>query len=162
MFQGENLIEVLDKFKAAVYLKDINGRHFSMNKAGIDIMKGNHGRVLGKTNYELFDFASAKLMTESDLSVMRSGRIHTTAFPAFDRVTGETLHMFNAKSAVLSPTGQPLGVVGISVVNCKDLPLYSDLCRLLPQFVKRKQSMLLSELLELQTISEFFQAHRLH
>lgn len=162
MIHCENLIKTLDQYNTAVYLKDVHGRHLSMNRMGIEIMKGNHGRVLGKTTYELFDVESAKIMTESDQSVMRNSRIRTTEFTAFDRITGENMHLYNAKTAIFSPSGKPLGVVGISMVNCQNLPLYADLCRLLPQFVYRKQPHLLHELLELQTVSEFFKAYRIH
>jgi hypothetical protein len=158
----ENLISNLDQFSTAVYLKDVNGRHISMNKIGIEVMKGNHGRVLGKTTYELFDLESAKKMTHNDQCVMRSGKTHTSEFTALDRISGDRIHLFNAKTAIFSPSGLPLGVVGISIVNCNDLPLYADVCRLLPHFVQRKQPHLLHELLELQTVSEFFKAYRLH
>lgn len=162
MLHCENLIQTLDRFKTAVYLKDINGRHLSMNRAGIEVMKGNHGRVLGKTTYELFDLDSAHKMTQNDQNVMRTRSVHTSAFTAHDRITGDTMHLFNAKTAIVSPTGQALGVVGVSVIDANDLPLYADICRLLPQFVQRKYPHLLNELLELRTVSEFFKLYQLH
>lgn len=162
MLPSENLITTLDKFKTAVYLKDTNGHYLSMNTAGMNIMKGHQGRVLGRTTYELFDRTTANIMIGSDQCVMKQGRIHTTEFDAIDRVTGEIMPMFNAKTAIFSPSGQPLGVVGISIADSNNSNLFSEVCRLLPQFVQRKQPHLLNELLELRTVMEFTKLYQLH
>lgn len=158
----ENLISTLDKFKTAVYLKDIKGHYLSMNRGGIDIMKGNHGRVLGKNTYELFDAQTAGQMIETDQAVMNSGRVLSNSMVATDKITGDLISLFNAKTAVLAPSGQPLGVVGISIVNSGDAELFAEVCRLLPIFVQRKQPDILNELLELRTVREFMKRYQLH
>jgi PAS domain-containing protein len=163
MLLRENLITSLDTFNTAVYLKDLGGRHLSMNSAGINFMGGNHGSVLGKTCHDLFDLTSANKMVESDQFVMQNGRIHMTAFDALDKLTGQSIPMFNAKTSVFSPTGKPLGVIGISIVgHSEDEVLFSEVCEILPKFVQRKQPHLLNELLELQTVTDFFKLYQLH
>ncbi len=162
MFSNRNLITALDQHNTAVFLKDVYGRYLSMNSTGLNLMKEGHARVLGKTSHELFDAVDAMKMIESDQYVMRSGRVHLTEFTAKDRVTGNLLPMVNAKTAVVSPSGLPMGVVGISLVGYKNAALFSEACRLLPQFVQAKYPHLLAELLQLRTVADFLKPYQRH
>lgn len=122
---------------------------------------GEGRRVLGKTSHDLFDFNSANKMVESDQYVMHQNRVQIASFDSKNKITGESLPMFTAKTVVRAPSGQALGVVGISLVGCADTDVFSEACRLLPQFVKRKHSHLLQNLLEIKTITEFVTVHGL-
>lgn len=161
MRQSENLIQTLDKFQTAVYLKDLHGRYLSMNSTGLKYMKSHPAGILGRTAHDLFDLSSADAMVRNDQHVMHSNHIHTANFNTSDKQSGAAIQMFSAKTAIYTPSGQPLGVVGISLMDCKDAVLFSEVCRLLPQFVKKKHPRLLSELLELRTVAEFLRTHRL-
>ncbi len=162
MLSAQNLLHTLDQHNPAVYLKDTMGRYLSMNAAGSNFMRKTHKSVLGKTAHDLFDFESATQMLESDHYAIQSKSIYSTAFNSKDRSTGQSLHIFTAKSPIISPSGQPLGIIGMSLVNYKNSDLFSQACQILPNFIKHKRSHLLSELLETRTVSDFFKIHYIH
>ena len=159
MPQTENLIATLDQYNTAVFLKNPEGRYLSMNRAGIQMMRKNNDSVLGRTAFDLFDMDSATEMVESDQYVLNSNSIYTRSFDAKDRLTETPLHIFTAKSPILSPSGKALGIVGMSIVNAKNSALFSASCKLLPRFVRYKYSKLIEELLETRTIADFFKIH---
>lgn len=161
MLQYENLIDTLDRFQTAVFLKDARGRYLSMNTTGINFMKGHNGNVLGRTAHDLFDLTTANQMVESDQRVMLLPRLHTATLNSKDRISGAPLHMFSAKAAIRAPSGSPLGTIGISLVDCKDAGLFSEVCRMLPVFLQKKQPQLIHELLEMRTVSQFLRTHYL-
>lgn len=161
MMETENIISTLDQFNTAVFLKDIQGRYLSMNRTGIQLVKKCTYGVLGKTAHDLFDFKSASEMIESDHYVMSSNSIYAAAYDSKDLENGKPFHIFTAKTPILSPSGQALGTIGLSIVNYKNSELFSYTCKILPQFIKQKYSHLLTELIEARTIAEFFKIHNL-
>lgn len=162
MLQNENLVSTLDQFKTTVYLKNIYGRYISMNSVGIQLIRGDRHEVLGKTSFSLFDSQTAKQMVDTDNYVTQLKGAFTTAFDAKDKSSGQSLPIFTTKVAVLSPSKQALGVLGISLTGNTDRSLYAEARRLLPQFITQKRSLLVSELLELKTIGDFFNFYHLH
>lgn len=162
MVTRENLMTTLDQYNTAIYLKDLRGQYMSMNTTGLNFMRESHTRVLGKTAHDLFDLTTAAQMTETDRVAIENKNVYTSAFDARDKKSGHKLPMFTAKSAILSPSGQPLGIVGLSLVGYKDAHLFAEACRILPKFFQRKQYRLLTELLELRTVSEFLKLYTLH
>lgn len=134
----------------------------SMNTTGVKIMKGCHGRILGQTSHDLFDSWTADNMVQSDYYVMDSKKVHTFTFNTIDKQTETPYSIFTAKSAILSPSGDALGVVGISLVNYNGNDLLPEMCRLLPRFIQKRRHHLVNELLELRTVLEFSKIHQLH
>lgn len=159
MTNSENLLTTLDQFNAAVFLKNPQGRYLSMNHTGIQLVQKNSSAVLGKSAFDLFDLKSASEMIESDEYVLNSNRVYARSFDAMDRETGKPLHIFTAKTPVISPSGRALGTVGISIVNYKNFELFAESCKLLPQFIQFKSSALIGELIETRTIADFFKIH---
>ncbi len=159
MPQSENLITTLDQFNTAVYLKNPQGQYLSMNRKGIEVMSQSHAHVLGRTAFDLFDLTTASQMVESDQYALSSRSIYTRAFDAKDRHTGKPLHIFTAKAPIISPSGEAIGIVGMSIVNCKNSELFSESCSLLPRFIKYKFSNLIEGLIETRTVADFFKIH---
>lgn len=162
MLHSENLITSLDQFRTAIYLKNSNGHYMSMNSAGIQLISGQKDYVLGRTAHDLFDFESATEMWESDQYCIYKKDIYATMFDAKDKETGKSMPIFTAKTPILAPSGQALGILGFSVVGYQDAQLYSELCQVLPQFLQTKKTAILNELLELQTVVEFYKYYHLH
>ncbi len=159
MPQPENLITTLDQFNTAVYLKNPRGQYLSMNRKGIEVMSHSHAHVLGRTAFDLFDLTTASQMVESDQYALSSRSIYTRAFDAKDRQTGKPLHLFTAKAPIISPSGDSIGIVGMSIVNCKNSELFAESCRLLPRFIKYKYFNLIEGLIETRTVLDFFKIH---
>jgi PAS domain-containing protein len=159
MPQSEKLIATLDQFNTAVYLKNPQGQYLSMNRKGIQVMGQSDAHILSRTAFDLFDLPTASEMMESDQYTLNSHSIYTRAFNATDRQTGKPLHFFTAKAPIISPSGQALGIVGMSIVNSKNLELFAESCKLLPRFIKYKYSHLIEELIETRTVAEFFKIH---
>ncbi len=159
MMETENLISTLDQFNTAIFLKDLHGRYLSMNRAGIRLINKTSAGVLGKTAHDLFDAKSAIQMHESDHYAMNSNSILTSTYHSQELATGKPMHIFTAKKSILAPSGRALGTIGISIVNYKNAELFSQTCKILPQFVKHKCSHLLTELIETRTIADFFKIH---
>jgi hypothetical protein len=155
----ENIIATLDQFNTAVFLKNPEGRYLSMNRMGIQLMQKGQDGVLGRSAFDLFDLNTATQMVESDQHVINSSRIHTQSFDAKDRQTDAPLHIFTAKSPIISPSGEALGTVGISIVNYKNSELFYETCKLLPKFINYKYSNIIKELVHTRTIAEFFNIH---
>jgi hypothetical protein len=159
MSHSEKLIETLDLFNTAVYLKNPRGQYLSMNRKGIEVMGKSDASILGRTSFDLFDLTAASQMVESDQYALSSRSIYTRTFNAIDRQTGKPLHFFTAKAPIISPSGEALGIVGMSIVNSKNLELFAESCKLLPRFIKYKYSHLIEELIETRTVAEFFNIH---
>lgn len=159
MSQSEKLITTLDQFNTAVYLKNPRGQYLSMNRKGIELMSHSDSHVLGRTAFDLFDLTTASQMVESDEYALSSRSIYTRTFNAIDRVSGNPLHFFTAKAPIISPSGDAIGIVGISIVNSKNSELFSETCKLLPRFIKYKYSNLIEELIETRTVADFFKIH---
>jgi hypothetical protein len=162
MLNCENLITSLDHFNTAIYLKSNKGHYTSMNTTGLHLMKDNHQQILGRTAYDLFDFKSATKMVESDQYTMLKKGVFTSVFDAKDKKTGHPMPIFTAKTSILSPSGEALGILGLSLVGYNDANLFAEACRLLPRFVQTKQTHILNELLELKTVTDFFKRYQLH
>lgn len=156
----ENLLAALDRFKTVVYLKDMSGHYLSMNASGLNFMGMSRDYIIGKTAHDLFDLKSANEMVESDIDLIQSRQLRISSFNSSDRVSGQPIFIHTAKTVFLTPMGVPQGIVGISMVNCQKVDLLSDVCQMLPQFVKKRQHQLVSELLELKTIAQFSNGHQ--
>lgn len=130
-----------------------------MNRKGIEVMSHNDSHVLGRTAFDLFDLSAASQMVESDEYALSSRSIYTRMFDAIDRTTGKPLHFFTAKAPIISPSGDAIGIVGISIVNSKNSELFSESSKLLPRFIKYKYSHLIEELIETRTVADFLRIH---
>lgn len=159
IIETENLISTLDQFNTAVFLKDVSGRYFSMNRAGVRLVNKLSHEVLGKTAHDLFDFKSASQMQESDHYTMNSKSIYTATYNTTELSSGKPMHLFSAKIPILSPSGRALGTIGMSLVNYKNSDLFAHTCKILPHFIKQKCSNLITELIETRTITDFFKIH---
>ncbi|MBY0314851.1 MAG: hypothetical protein K2Q26_04995 [Bdellovibrionales bacterium] len=162
MLQNENLVNTLDQLKTTVYLKNIYGRYISMNSNGIQLLRETRDQVLGKTPFSLFDSQTAQQMADTDAYVSQIKGSFTSVFDAKDKSSGKSLPIFTTKVAVVSPSRLPLGILGISLTGMSDRSLYAEARSLLPKFILQKQSMLVTELLELKTVGDFFNFYRIH
>lgn len=162
MLHSENLITSLDQFSTAIYLKNSNGQYMSMNSNGIQLMSRHKDYVLGHTAYELFDIESATEMWESDQYCIYKKDVYATMFDAKDKQTDKSMPIFTAKTPLFAPSGLALGILGFSIVGHQETQLYSEVCQLLPKFLQTKKTTILNELLELQTIREFYKYYHIH
>ena len=96
----------------ALFVKDLDGRYLLCNPAAAHIVGRSPEDVIGLTDAELFDAASARLIAERDRHVRESGETETQEEVL--TAAGETRTYLATKSPYRDAAGTLLGVMGIS------------------------------------------------
>src|SRR4029078_7747483 len=103
---------IIDATIDAVYVKDRSGRYISANTTALGVLGAPDNVVIGKDDAALIPAEEARLVSEVDREVMRTGRARTTE----DHVTiaGSTRRYHSTKTPYRDHTGRVIGVIGIS------------------------------------------------
>lgn len=70
----KNLQAILDHAPATIYLKDARGRYLLVNKQFEKLFEISSDRILGKTDREIFNEATAKKLRKNDLAVLKQNK----------------------------------------------------------------------------------------
>ncbi len=102
----------LDNSPAAMYVKDLEGRHLVVNRRFEQLTRYRRGQIVGRRDDELFSPAIAAGFAESDREVLRHGRALEFDFPA--RINGELRLFSTTKFPLRGPDGRIFAVGGIT------------------------------------------------
>ncbi|PIB29856.1 PAS domain S-box protein [Maribacter sp. 4G9] len=115
--KSEKLLRTLiDNLPLNVYVKDTNSKKVLVNKAEcLYLGSKNESELLGKDNFDIYDYETAKKFTEQDIKVMSS----------LEPILGEEVVSLNKKGVettvltskipLLDERGKANGLIGISV-----------------------------------------------
>ncbi|RRQ47744.1 PAS domain S-box protein [Maribacter algicola] len=115
--KSEKLLRTLiDNLPLNVYVKDTNSKKVLVNKAEcLYLGSKNESELLGKDNFDIYDYETAKKLTEQDIKVMSS----------LEPILGEEVVSLNKKGMettfltskipLLDERGKANGLIGISV-----------------------------------------------
>jgi len=105
---------ILDNSKTIVYVKDPLGRYVYINRQFEAVLKVRPEDLLGKTDYELYDRATAEVVRANDRGVMEAGEAQeieeTIPVPG-----AEAPHVYvSVKEPLFDADGRPCALCGIS------------------------------------------------
>jgi PAS domain S-box-containing protein len=110
---NQNLLQaIIDTSTAAIFVKDLEGRHLLVNTEFETVMGVPRSALLGKTDRDLFPAEQAERFRETDAQVLRSGQAAQE-----DEVltTAHGLRTFlSLKFPLLDPDGRPYAICGIA------------------------------------------------
>jgi PAS domain S-box-containing protein len=96
----------------AVYIKDLEGRYVIVNPAFARYFEKPVDQIVGKTAAQLFDFATARRLSETDRLVIESGRAQTFEYE-LPLVNGARAFLA-MKSAYQDGQGKTIGVIVVA------------------------------------------------
>jgi PAS domain S-box-containing protein len=96
----------------AVYIKDLEGRYVIVNPAFARYFEKPVEQIVGKTAAQLFDFATARRLSETDRLVIESGRAQTFEYE-LPLVNGRRAFLV-MKSPYQDGQGKTIGVIVVS------------------------------------------------
>jgi len=107
------LVSLLDSIPDLIFYKDLEGRYLGGNRAFEKMVGLDMDKIIGRTDYDLFDKQGAEHFMETDTKTLGQKdqiRIEEVGtYPDGTKVMLETL-----KTMYYSPEGKALGLIGIS------------------------------------------------
>ncbi len=104
---------VLDLASDAIFLKSLDGRYLLANPAAQRMLARREAQVLGKTDAELLDAATAEEFARTDRQVLASGQ-KVERLEKEHRPDGSIRVWHTVKTPHLNASGNPVGLFGIS------------------------------------------------
>ncbi len=99
---------MLDSLPFFVWLKDLEGKYIAVNKAFVDYTGLKEENIIGKTDFDIFTEAEAKIYAASDQAILNGS---TQVY--FESVVGDEWKE-EFKNLVLDESGNAIGTVGYS------------------------------------------------
>lgn len=108
----EMLDAVTEGTSDAIYVKDLAGRYRFINSAGARVFARTPAEVVGRTDAELMEAASARAIRRTDEAILSTGALQMYD----DEITGPAGRMvfFTIKGVMHGPDGKVSGLFGIS------------------------------------------------
>ena len=103
---------VIDHSPAHIFVKDMNGIYQVASKNLRQLLEPEYGPLVGKTDFEFFDEATAEEYTAVDAEIIQSGKPISDKSQLF--VNGEAHNYLTVKFPIYDAEGNPLGISGIS------------------------------------------------
>jgi two-component system, sensor histidine kinase and response regulator len=103
---------VMDGATDAIFVKDLDGRFLLFNRAAADFASVAAREVLGKTAADLFGDATAGVIRQHELEVMRTGAPATVEESV--PLGGRPRRFLATRSPYRDPDGRIMGIIGIS------------------------------------------------
>lgn len=115
--KNEKLLRTLvDNLPLNVYVKDINSKKILVNKAEcLHLGAKNEAELLGKDNFDIYDYETAKRFTEQDIKVMSSLAPILGEEVVSTNKKGEETTFLTSKIPLLDERGNASGLIGISL-----------------------------------------------
>ena len=105
---------LIDNLPDPIYVKDCLGRKVVANKADLEnIGAKSELDVLGKTDFELFDYETAQKTLTDDLNVIQNGRAVINREEVFHVAEGHPRWLLTTKLPLRNQKGEISGLVGI-------------------------------------------------
>ncbi|MFP4157566.1 MAG: PAS domain-containing protein [Opitutales bacterium] len=115
LYQEQNLLNsLLDTLPDAVYFKNRTGKFTKVNRA----MAENYGKslddLIGKSDFDVFNEARARLAYEDDLDIVNTGKSIVGKTETEDAPDGSTIWVSSTKMPLKDRNGNIIGTMGIS------------------------------------------------
>jgi PAS domain S-box-containing protein len=111
------LQDILDNTKAAIYVKDLEGRYMLINRQYTSLFNIEREEIVGKSTHDVFPKKLADEYWQSDLEVIRSGipqeRLENTLLQDKESGTQMERTYLSHKFLVYDDSGTPYAVCGI-------------------------------------------------
>lgn len=113
------LEHIIDDLPGDIYWKDKNGVYLGMNRQGVESLRRmglveSKSDILGKTDYDLFDEATAGRYKKNDLQVMKRNVSDTKEEPVL-MSSGELITQLSTKTPLLNLDGDVIGIMGTTI-----------------------------------------------
>ena len=107
---------LIDNLPLNVYIKDLDSRKTLVNKAELDYIGiKDESEVLGKTDFDLFDEASAKISRAEDLLLINSLKPMLGKETISVKQDGTATSFLSSKIPLIDDDGKAKGLIGISL-----------------------------------------------
>lgn len=103
---------VFDTAKDAIFIKDMNGMYVKVNKAFAALFGLEPNAMLGKTDSDFFDAATAGAVFREDSEVVRTGK--TMSFTRHRALPSGDYYFNTVKTPMRNIRGEVTGVLGVS------------------------------------------------
>ena len=103
---------VIDGVNEAIYIRDRNGCYLLMNDTGVHMMQRDRHDIIGHTDRELLDPATASEIERTDRLVMETGQPYSVEEEF--TVRGTQRHVFSNKVPYRTPAGETIGIIGVA------------------------------------------------
>jgi PAS domain S-box-containing protein len=115
--KNEKLLKTLvDNLPLNVYIKDTESRKILVNKSECEFLEvDNEDSLLGKNNYDLYDEATAKRLTEQDIKVMTSLKPIIGEEVVYHKKNSKDVTFLTSKIPLVDENGFSSGLVGIGL-----------------------------------------------
>lgn len=116
--QEERLLlrTLIDNLPLNVFVKDRESRKILVNKSEVEFCGFKHeSEVLGKDDFDLFPEATAKISRAEDLQVMNDSESMIRRETVHIKEDGTRTNFFTSKIPLKKPTGEVIGLIGLSV-----------------------------------------------
>lgn len=105
---------LIDNLPDPIYVKDTLGRKIVANKADLEnIGAKSEAEVVGKSDFELFDYDTAQKTFADDLNVLQHGRAVINREEVFHVAEGHPRWLLTTKLPLINQKGEITGLVGI-------------------------------------------------
>jgi diguanylate cyclase (GGDEF)-like protein/PAS domain S-box-containing protein len=108
----EALLDALLPARAAVYVKDREGRYLMVNAAGAAHLGYAPDQLVGRTDVDVFPGQLGERVWRSDQDIMAAGEARTVEEPVI--VDGGLRTYLTSKAPLRDPAGEVVGIVGVS------------------------------------------------
>ena len=102
---------ILNNTTDAIFVKDRDGRYLAINSAGASVLHRTPEQVVGHTNYDFVDKATADSLRASELEVLRTGT--TARQENLVTVDGIPRYFLSSRGLWRDSQGRIAGVVGV-------------------------------------------------
>jgi PAS domain S-box-containing protein len=125
----QRLKAVIDNSRAAIFLKDLQGRYLLMNQECAQLFRLTEAEGVGKTDFDLFPSEVAKQLQANDQAVIVTGEALTLEEEVL--LEDGTFTYLSVKFPLLDEAGSPYAICGISTDISDRVRLQAERDRLL-------------------------------
>lgn len=114
--EERNLLRTLiDAIPDTVYVKDRQGRYLTANKAFVQLIQAaDEQDVIGKTVFHIMPEREARLITEMEADIYRTGKPLLSKEVFYESLAGKTVWMLKSTVPLRNEAGEIIGVLGIN------------------------------------------------
>ena len=107
------LLSLFDSIPDLIFYKDIEGRYLGCNQAFAKFTGKEESKIIGLTDYDLFDQKTAELFRTMDQAMMmQKGQRKNEEFVTYP--DGRQVYLDTLKTLLFAPDGNLMGLIGVS------------------------------------------------
>jgi len=126
--QNQLFKSITNAIDGLLYYKDLNYKYTGCNQAFCEFVGVDITKIIGKTDYELFDKAQADISRTTDTEVVKT-LMTQSSYETLKHTNGQELHLLTKKSPLLDESKNIIGLVGFSRDDAENYSLTQKLQR---------------------------------